>query len=352
MSRCKQVCRSIVTVLFGVLCTGSALADTTAADARIQQLEERVRTLEKTVRMLLEERETGASEQEITGRLFENLAAEPKPDRPADPARLDELGPVSPMPQELLPDLGKIGATVSFFAGGHSGPFDLGRGTLFGGGIDLPLARAPGGRWHYEISLGLAQSETRATVTSNVAQVSNLSVLTALDPTAATNLTDALEGVGAAPFPVTVDALWDLQVLQATPFALKYVNTALDRRRLRPYATIGLGTYVTISRQQASVGLRRDADLPPGFVDTLEAAFGSSSPFGGDLIGGQIGASPELAERGVPRGQGGIDIGFQAGGGIEWRVGKSFSLGFDIRQNWMANGRSYLTFSPRSGFHF
>ena len=306
--------------------------------ARIAELEKRVARLEAALEKALKQIPAPP----------EGVLADLPPSQPR-PQAVNR----NPAPQELLPSLGKIGATTSFVAGGHSGPFRLGSGTYFGGAIDLPLRLLPGGRLHYEISAGLMRSSTRFNVTSNVAQVANLAALATLNPQGgAANITAAVTGTGAAPFPVTVDAQNNMQLLQVVPFALKYVNTKLDRARFRPYAVVGFGTYVTITNQTAFPGVRADANLPPELRQAFDTLFGNRAPLGGALIGGQITAARELVERGVPSGQGDINIGLQSGGGFEWRMSKGFSLGLDFRWNRLQNGAHYSTFAPRAGWHF
>jgi hypothetical protein len=252
----------------------------------------------------------------------------------------------------LLPNLGKIGASVNFRAGANSGPFSLDSGSFLGGGIELPLALLPGGRLNYEISIGLAQASRTLPVTSNVAQVSNLAVLTALNPGNGTaNIQQALSGTGESPFPVTSDGNWRAQVLQLVPFALKYNSTLLDRYRLRPYAVVGLGTYVTVSNQLVASGLRTNSTLPPATLQGLAALLGPS-PFGGSLIGGQIAPSSQLSARQLPAGQGGIDLGLHYGAGVEYRLTNGLSLAFDARFNKVPDGLSDHTTTASWGWHF
>jgi hypothetical protein len=256
------------------------------------------------------------------------------------------------MPQELLPNLGKIGGAVSFRVGANSGPFSLNTGSFFGGAIELPLALAPGGRLNYEISLGLAQANRNLAVTSNVAQISNLAVLAALNPNnGLANIQQALSGTGDAPFPVTNNANWKAQVLQLVPFALKYNCTLLDRYRLRPYALLGLGTYVSISHQAAGSGLRSDSSLGQSTLQTLTSLLGAS-PFGGSLIGGQIGPASQLNARNLPAGQGGLDLGLHYGTGLEYRLTGGLSFALDARFNKVPDGLSYHTETATWGLHF
>ena len=149
----------------------------------------------------------------------------------------------------------------------------------------------------------------------------------------AANVAAALEGHPPAPFPVRYDVTNRLQLLEVVPFGLKYVNTSLDRVRLRPYVAAGLTTFVTITNQRTRPG-------------------GADAPFGGALIGGQITSAQELVAQGIPSGQGALDIGVQAGGGVEYRVKSGLSFGVDVRVHRTSTGRTYVTTATRSGFHF
>jgi opacity protein-like surface antigen len=158
---------------------------------------------------------------------------------------------------------------------------------------------------------------------------------------------------------VTTSTQTKLSLLQVIPFALKYTPTVLDRYRIRPYAVAGFGTYVTIHVQNpaegnpATYGVRQDANLPPAILSSLNALFSGQAPFGGPLVAGQITQSPELEARGLPGGHGNIALGYQLGGGLAFRITRSFSLGFDARYNRMSgtNG-SFVTYGTRIGFHF
>ena len=332
--------------IFFLLCwTTAALAQSPEAK-RIAELEERVARLERALTELTNAKSAAATAQT----LLDDLPVTPAPARPA-PVKQERVN------QELLPNLGKIGAATSFFTGLHSGPFALRRGSYFGGAIELPLRNAPGGRLLYEISTGLSRSTSPTTVTSNVAQVANLAALAALNPAGGgTNIAAAIAGTGPAPFPVTVRADTNLQLLQVTPFALKYVHTRADRLRLRPYVQAGLGAYVAITNQvtnpAATTGLRADAALPPDLRLAFDALFANRAPFGGALIGGQLTQARELTERGIPAGQGGIEIGLQTGTGLEWRMSRTLSLSVDVRWNRLANGVSYFNSATRWGWHF
>lgn len=324
-----------------LLLTFSAVAPAGAAqaddrDARIAALQARVEALESQVRMLVDRQAMVGAPDEDRLREAPALFLTPPPDVPggSQPPVAVSTSQPSPLPQELLPNLGKIGAAASFLAGAHSGPFDLRAGPFIGGAVELPLFLAPGGRVLYEFSASFGRSDTDLRVTSDVAQVANLAVLANIAPSGGqANVDAALAGRAPAPFAVQYDVESELQLLQVVPFGLKYVSTAFDRFRVRPYAAAGLATFVTITNQRTS-------------------GAASGSAFEGALIGGQIAAAQELAERGVPSGQGGIKVGFTAGGGFEWRARGGVSFGLDLRYNRVGNGRSFATAATRTGFHF
>ncbi len=319
-------------LLFMVSPASAAQASADPRDQRVAALEARVRQLEMLVERLRADREGAATTGGDRGDL---VLASPTPESPRpDVAGPDAPAPRQSMPQELLPDLGKIGAAATFFAGAHSGPFGLRPGSYIGGSVELPLFRAPGGRVLYEFSAALGRGETPLRVTSNVAQVANLAVLANIAPGGgAANVTAALEGQPPAPFPVRYDVTNRLQLLEVEPFGLKYVVTSLDRVRLRPYVAAGLTTFVTITNQRT----RPD---------------GAAAPFAGALIGGQITSAQELVAQGIPSGQGSLEIGVQTGAGVEYRITSGLSFGLDVRVHSSSTGRTYLTTSMRSGFHF
>ncbi len=322
------------------------------SDTETQELRQRVALLERRVEEL------------------ERLLQRPAPDRAPAPQETTPAAPVPAapvktgftMPPELVPEVGKIGAEVGILATGSGNPFHLNSGDFFGGFIDLPLVDQPSwmhGKLSYEILVGMSQSDTKMQVTSNVAQVANLTVLNTLNPNGGlTNVTQAVTGTGSAPFPVTTPVTTRLRLLQVVPFAFKYTSNAFDRWRLRPYAVVGFGTYVTIHTQYpiataGNLGIRSDADLPPAVLAAVSQLFGGKSPFGAPLVAGQIGQAPELEALGLPSGHGSIDFGIHAGFGFEYRISRSFSLGFDNRFNRIAGVPGLLiTYGSRLGFHF
>lgn len=318
---------------------------------RIAELEARVRRLEALV-----ERLTAAAPPPapLVESLLANSSAEAPPPAPLNSTSPNPAAPnPSVLPQELLPGLGKIGAAVSLYAGPQSGAYSLGQATFLGGGVELPLRLLPGGRLSYEISAGLAQGRQTASVTSNVAQVANLAVLNTLQPNGGlANVSAALGGTGAAPFPVTVNAQWNLRLLQVSPFTLKYTATAWDRLRLRPYLLGGPALFVTITNAEAPLGFRNDATLPADVKAQLSSLFANQSPFGGQLIGGQITAAKESVQRNLPNGQGGMDLGYQAGGGLNYRLSPLLSLGLEYRYARVANRTGLHLLTPRLAWHW
>jgi len=334
-------------------------------DARVRQLESRVQRLEQMLQTVIDQQAESGVISESRGRSLkaelatlgdsslqsaaDPVAQEPNTgDKPTAPRGLGR----KPLPQELLPQLGQIGAQVSFAAGLNSTAFTLNRGGQYSGAIDLPLASLPGGRLSYEISAGLAKASRAGTVTSNVAQVANLAVLSALNPGGGLgNVQDALSGTGAAPFPVTSIANWKAQTVQVVPFSLRYDATKLDRYRLRPYTTVGMGIFVTTSSQNTASGLRADSTLPSSTLSLLSSLLGPS-PFGGALIGGQISAASQVSQLGLPSGQGGSALGVQVGGGLEYRFTNMASVAFDARYNSLPGQTSFRTLAARWGWHF
>lgn len=259
-------------------------------------------------------------------------------------------------PPELVPEIGKIGAQVGLVLSGSANPFHLNNGQDAAGFIDLPMfePKALHGKIGYEIRIGLSQAKTKFETTSNVAQIANLTALTVLNPTnPAQNVIDSVNGTGAAPFAVTGVTETRLKLLQIVPFSLKYTATGLDRFRLRPYAVLGFGVYVTIHNQSPlGSGVRADSTLPADQLAFVKQVFGGSAPFSGPLVGGQISQSQQLEARGFPIGAGNIAFGLHTGGGVEVRLSRSLSLGFDGRYNRLSGGQTLGTFGTRLGFHF
>ncbi|WP_180539481.1 hypothetical protein [Nevskia soli] len=328
-------------------------------DARVRALEQRVSALERIVARLAEEN-ARLSAASASAQPLDIPATFPATFREAGGAGTADSAAPAPLsdpvtgqlPQELLPNLGKIGAVADFISGANGGTYGLHPGSYLGGSVQLPLALLPGGRLSYEFSVTLSQSARSLPDTSNVAQVANLAVLASLRPgQTAANLADAAAGTGPAPFAVTQQARWRAQTIQIVPVALRYSWTRLDRWHLRPYAVVGLGADVTTSNQTTSSGLRANAALDPATEQALTSLFGSA-PFTGPLIGGQITSSNQLQQTRLPSGQGGTSLGAQFGGGIDWLFPSGLTLGLDARGNWIPGSTIYPTLAVQWGWRF
>jgi opacity protein-like surface antigen len=241
-------------------------------------------------------------------------------------------GERGPEVHELLPDIGRIGAQVGVLAGASWNPYEVGRGIQAGGYIDLPLARAPGGKLSYEIVIALSHADSDPfTVTNPLAFVANLA--SGASPQA------ALLGPPDAPFPVVRSVRTRLRLIQISPFGLKYTIRTLDHARLRPYLAAGLDFAVVITKQTPQ--------------DDLSLIFTGTGPFDDPLIAGIVAQAPELEARGTPSGQGNIELGWHAGGGLEVRVARGLSLNFDYRFLRVGGRNGSLhALSSALGFHW
>jgi opacity protein-like surface antigen len=232
---------------------------------------------------------------------------------------------------ELLPEIGRVGAQVGFNLGRAYHPFEAGDGFHGAGFIDLPLAQGVGGRLSYRISVGLGESTGEPFVITNpIAYVANLA--------AGFTPADAFSGPPRAPFPVRRAVRTRLRVLTVSPFALKHTFTGLDRARLRPYLTAGVDAVVVISKQVPE----RDESL----------AFTGTSPFDDELIAGLVAQAPELAAQGLPTGQGNLEFGYHAGGGLELRLSRGVSLNLDYRLTRLGGGESLHAAGGGLGIHW
>jgi hypothetical protein len=226
---------------------------------------------------------------------------------PPPSSRVEDGGAPGP---ELLPALGRIGAQAGLMAGLSRNPYGVGGGVQAAGHLDVPLARAAGGKLSYQILIALSHAKSDPLVITNpLAYVANLA--TGASPAA------ALAGPPGAPFPVRRSVRTRLRLLEVSPFGLKYTLTALDHARVRPYVAAGADIVVVITKQ---VPVQDDSLI-----------FTGTSPFDAALIGGLVAQAPELEGLGVPTGQGDIEAGFHAGGGIELRLTRGVSLNLDYR---------------------
>ena len=241
-------------------------------------------------------------------------------------------GERGPEVHELLPDIGRIGAQAGVMAGASWNPYDVGRGFQAAGYVDLPLARAPGGKLSYEIVIGLSLADSDPfTITNPLAYVANLAA--GASPEA------ALAGPPDAPFPVVRSVETRLRLMEVSPFGLKYTLRTLDHVRLRPYAAAGLDFAVVITQQRP--------------LDDSSLVFTGTAPFDDPLIGGVVAQAAELEERGTPSGQGNLELGWHAGGGLEIRISRGLSVNLDYRFLAVGGENGHLhTVSSALGFHW
>ncbi len=235
-------------------------------------------------------------------------------------------------PYELLPDLGRIGAQAGFLGALSWNPYEVGQGFSLGGYVDLPLFRAPGGTVSYEMLVALSHGRSDPfTITDPIAYIANLATGASPD--------DALAGPPRAPFPVRRAVETDLNLLQVSPFALKYTIKSLDHVRLRPYFYAGLALVVVITTQDP--------------VSDESLLFTGTSPFDDPLIGGLVAQAPELTARGLPTGQGNLEFAGQAGAGLEARLSRGVSLNLEYRFTGIGGGGQKLhAVSAGLGFHW
>lgn len=232
---------------------------------------------------------------------------------------------------ELLPDLGRIGAQAGLSLGLSWNPYEVGRGAQGGGYVDLPLLRLPGGKLSYEIFVSLSDAESDPfTITNSLAYVANLA--------AGASPADALAGPPRAPFPVVRSVRTRLRLLAVSPFSLKYTVRSLEHLRLRPYAAAGFDFVVVITRQTP--------------VRDESQQFAGTAPFDDPLIAGLLAQAPELTARGTPTGQGNIELGFHAGGGLEIRLSRALSLNVDYRFTGIDGNHGLHALSSALGFHW
>ena len=234
---------------------------------------------------------------------------------------------------ELLPGIGKIGAEVAIFGGASWNPYSIGQGGELGGLIDLPLAKAPGGKLSYEIFIGLSLATSDPfTITDSIAFVANLAT--------GASRQAALQGPPLAPFPVTREVRTRMRLLHLSPFALKYTLTRWDAARIRPYLNAGLDFLVVLTREEPL----RDESL----------LFNGTAPFDDPLIAGLLAQAPELTARGVPTGQGHFQLGGHAAVGFELRLSKGLSLNLEYRFTGSEGGSKGRLHSAIGalGFHF
>jgi opacity protein-like surface antigen len=286
---------------------------------------------------------------------------EPSPDPAPIPAPAPAPAPspapapavaTNPVPREILPDIGYIGAEVGLLLGGSTNPYQDNKGFAAGGFIDLPLKNFRSTKLSYEIMVGLQQSQTPQQTTSGVNILANAVVNSYLGNTAAnsTSLTSYLTG----PLPVTSNVQEYSKVLTVAPVLLKYSINSMGR--FRPYVVAGLGMYVWIGNDNNTQSF--NANMALGSLAGAPVAGGTlggvlNSILQGSQIGGLVPGAPQLTARGVPQGQGNLMFGGQFGGGFELRISPKYSIGIDVRRNQVeGTNSSFTSFSVKQGLHW
>jgi opacity protein-like surface antigen len=234
---------------------------------------------------------------------------------------------------ELLPDIGLIGAEVGLSGGVCANAFEAGQGFCGGGFIALPLRRAGSGRLSYEIAIEVGKSKGDPfMIMMPLAYVANLAA--GASPDAA-----AIGPAAGAPFPVRREVQTELRTLQVSPFGFRYALGTGRGGRLRPYLAAGVDIVVVLSKQEPV------RDEAPDVV--------GADIFDDPLIGGLAAQVPELAERGLPSGQGNLLLGAHAGAGLEIRTSDRFSVNGEYRFTLIesASGGTHA-FKAALGFHW
>lgn len=249
-------------------------------------------------------------------------------------------GAIKRTPNELLPELGHIGAQVGLFVGGSQNPFKSKEGFYTGGFIDLPLKKVKGGKLSYEIMISAQRVNSTQQTTSGVIALLNSALNNALgNPASVNNL--------FSPLPVTNTVKERLTVLTVVPVSFKYTLMKEDIHNIRPYVVVGLGTYVGLSSQKL---INFDANK---YVKDSSLASLLNALLNGAQVGGLAPIAPELRSRGLSAGQGDFRFGLNAGGGIEYRITPRFSMGIDYRVNKIEGRNStFSTFAFSPTVHF
>ena len=189
----------------------------------------------------------------------------------------------------------RIGGEFAFTFGAQTGPFDIGTGWYLSGEVGLPLMHVGPGILLGLVNIGMSNADDNISIEPTV---------NALSP-------------GALPTQTTIDLTTGAIVL-----GLKYKITANDV--IQPYVLAGPG---------------------------IDIFFNDTDP--GDLPGGIAPQPQELIDRGFPGGQGNVELGLHAGGGIDFNITQKIFVGLEGRFNWVdRDNGAYGTYGGRLGFRF
>ncbi|HSG30992.1 MAG TPA: hypothetical protein VLB82_05545 [Thermodesulfobacteriota bacterium] len=188
-----------------------------------------------------------------------------------------------------------MGGEFALTFGAQTGPFEMGTGWHLAGEIGLPLMMFSSGKLMGLVNIGVSNAEDDISVEPTV---------NALSP-------------GLLPTQTTIDLTTAVIVL-----GLKYKHTAHDI--IQPYVLAGPG---------------------------IDIFFNDTEP--GDLPGGIAPQPEEIRQRGFPGGQGNVELGLHAGGGIDINITEKIFIGAEGRFNWVdRDNGSYGTYGGRLGFRF
>jgi hypothetical protein len=179
--------------------------------------------------------------------------------------------------------------------GAQTGPFKNGTGWFLAGEVGLPLMDLGPGRVLGLVNIGMSNSEDDISIDPTV---------NALAP-------------GTLPTQTTIDLTTVAIVL-----GLKYKLMA--HNVVQPYILAGPG---------------------------IDIFFNDTEP--GDLPGAIAPQPQEIIDRGFPGGQGNVELGLHAGGGIDINITEKIFIGVEGRFNWVdRDNGSYGTYGGRLGFRF
>lgn len=188
-----------------------------------------------------------------------------------------------------------MGGEFALTIGAQTGPFDVGTGWYMSGELGIPLFVNDTGEIMGLINIGVGKSDDNILVepTTNV-------IVPGLLPTQTeVNLS-------------TVSII----------LGLKY--KLLKHNIVQPFVLAGPGINIFLN------------DTDPG-----------------ELPGAIAPQPAELSDRGFPSGQGNVELGLHAGGGVDFNVTQKIFVGAEARFNWVdrTNG-SWGTYGARVGFKF
>lgn len=185
-------------------------------------------------------------------------------------------------------------AEFALTMGAQTGPFEMGTGWYLAGEVGLPLIYFSSGKLMGLVNIGISNSEDDVNIEPTV---------NALAPVLPTQTTLDLTTVSIV-------------------LGFKYKHTA--HPVVQPFILAGPG---------------------------IDIFFNDTEP--GDVPGAIAPQPQELIDRGFPGGQGNVELGLHAGGGIDFNITQKIFIGAEGRYNWVdRDNGSYGTYGGRLGFRF